>query len=280
MKIIDLHTHTTKSDGSLHPDELVRYAKRNKLTAVAITDHDTVNGVEEALYEGARIGMEVVAGVEISVDYKTEMHILGYFTKHDYVDLEYTLEDLRRYRSERNPRIVKKLNEIGMCVTMEEVREKAGEKMVGRPHIAKVLVEKGYVNDISDAFEKYLKRGKPAYFKKEKLLPEDGIKAIIKAGGIPVLAHPVHLQLKYELLNKLLGELKEYGLRGLEAYYTDNTSEDDKMLLKLASENNLLVTGGSDYHGNLKDSIDIGSGYGNLRVPYELLDILKREFKT
>jgi len=276
-KFIDLHTHTTKSDGSMTPAELVRYAAEKGLVAVAITDHDTVDGVAEAIQEGSKAGVEVIAGVEISVDYSPEMHILGYFKDKCYMRLESTLEELRMYREIRNPKIINILSQMGVEISMEEVEKKAGESIISRAHIAKVLVDKGYANDIKDAFYKFLSPGRPAYVKKDKLAPESAIKKIIEAGGVPVLAHPIYLNKSYNELDELLAHLAKVGLAGIEAYCTENTEEDNRNLVKLAIKNDLLATGGSDFHGSFKTNIDIGTGYGNLKIPYAILERLKVE---
>ncbi|MCX7841967.1 MAG: PHP domain-containing protein [Clostridia bacterium] len=273
--LIDLHTHSTISDGSMTPSELVRHAKSAGLVALALTDHDSVDGVEEALAEGKRIGIEVIPGLEISVDFKPEMHILGYFPEQAYKRIETVLDLLRESRQLRNPRIIDKLNEMGFDITMKEVEAEAGKGIVGRPHIAKVLLAKGYVSSVEDAFDRLLGCGKPAYFKKERLTPEEGIKEILKAGGVPVLAHPIYLGHSLEALDKLLGELAQVGLKGIEAIYVDNTKEETGNLLRLAIKHKLLVTGGSDFHGSYKPDIEIGKGRGNLEVTYDLLKKIK-----
>ena len=275
MHFIDLHTHTTASDGSMLPEDLVKYAKHKGLKAIAITDHDTTDGLNQAVAEGKRIGLEVISGIEISADFNPEMHILGYFLKGDYSGISKILADLRSKREERNPRIVNKLNELGLEITMEEVLAKSSGGVTGRPHIAKVMIEKGYVRNLEEAFDKYLASSRPAYFKKDKLTPRQCIGEINAAGGLPVLAHPIYLRMEYEQLDILLAELKQYGLRGIEAYYVDNTAQQTAMLLNLAKKHSLLVTGGSDFHGSFKPNIDIGIGRGDLHIPYELLENMK-----
>lgn len=295
-KYIDLHTHSTASDGSMEPAELVRHAHGSGLAAIALTDHDTMAGIGRALEEGAKLGMEVIPGVEISVSLASwdlppavrshsgsghakpaepEMHLLGYFFSGGYERLSETLEELRLRREQRNPKIIAKLNELGFDITLEEVASKAAGGVAGRPHIARVLMEKGHTSSIAEAFDKYLASGRPAYFKKEKLTPEEGLAEIARAGGVPVLAHPVHLGIGGIQLRKVLERLKEAGLKGIEAIYTDNTQEQTEELLKLARELELKVTGGSDYHGSFKPDIELGVGRGNLRIPYSLLTELK-----
>jgi len=181
------------------------------------------------------------------------------------------------YREIRNPKIINILSQMGVEISMEEVEKKAGESIISRAHIAKVLVDKGYANDIKDAFYKFLSPGRPAYVKKDKLAPESAIKKIIEAGGVPVLAHPIYLNKSYNELDELLAHLAKVGLAGIEAYYTENTEEDNRNLVKLAIKNDLLATGGSDFHGSFKTNIDIGTGYGNLKIPYAILERLKVE---
>lgn len=275
VRLIDLHTHSTASDGSLSPEELVRHAREKGLSAIAITDHDTIDGVGQALKEGQRIGMEVIPGIEISVDFDPEMHMLGYFFDSSYMNLENTLERLRKNREERNPKMIKKLNDLGFDISMDEVVEQAGGRIVARPHIAKAMVKKGYVESVSEAFDKYISVGKPAYVKREMLSPEEGIEEITKAGGVPVLAHPIYLNMDFESIDKLLEYLAYKGLKGIEACYVDNSEEETRNLIRLAEKHKLFITGGSDFHGSFKPNIEIGVGYGNLCVPYELLERMK-----
>lgn len=275
--LIDLHTHTTASDGSMIPAELVRHAFAKGLGAVAVTDHDTISGVDQALEEGNKLGIEVIPGVEVSVDFSPEVHLLGYFLHGNYYDsIIKTLEELREKREQRNPRIITKLNELGFDITMSEVNRLAAGGNVGRPHIARVMIDKGYVASIEEAFDKYLASGRPAYFKKDKLTPAEGISEIARAGGVPVLAHPIYLNMSTDQLDILLGQLAAMGLKGIEAYYTDNTAEQTAQLLQLAHKHKILATGGSDFHGMFKPDIEIGSGRGSLKVPYSLLLGLKQ----
>lgn len=274
-KFVDMHTHSVASDGSMLPSELIRHAKESGLSAVALTDHDTVDGIKEALEEGERIGFEVVPGVEISLDFDTEMHMLGYFFGQSYLNIEPLLKRMRANREIRNPKIVEKLNRLGFDITIDEVIAEAKGRVVARPHIASVMVKKGYVKSVSEAFEKYISNGKPAYVKRDTLTPEEGIRAVRDAGGIPVLAHPIYLGLSLEKLDGLIARLVAVGLKGIEAYYVDNSSDDTGNLLRLAIKHNIIPTGGSDFHGRFKPDISIGKGRGNLRVPYEVLERLK-----
>lgn len=189
--MIDLHVHTTMSDGTLSPAEVVRYACGKGLKAIAVTDHDTVAGIGPAQSEGATSGLEVIAGVEISAEWATGiMHILGYFIRPDDSDLLARLAWLSKGRRERIPLILDKLRELGVHVTEQEVDKEAVGGVPGRPHVANIMVRKGYVSTLQDAFDRFLRKGAPAYVVKTKLKPEKAIHAITKAGGVPVLAHP------------------------------------------------------------------------------------------
>ncbi len=275
---IDLHVHTTASDGTFSPSEVVKHAQAKGLTAIAITDHDTVQGVAEAVEVGRLLGLEVIPGVEISVDHANkEMHILGYFIELDSPVLAEKLKELQSYRELRNPLMVEKLCSLGLAVTLEEVAAIAQGDIIGRPHFAALLVKKGYVVDKPTAFERYLAQGKPAYVKKEKLTPAEGIQLILAAGGIPVLAHPKYLleSNSPESLSTLIKSLKKLGLQGIEVYYSTHTTQEEKLYKKLANSENLLLTGGSDFHGDNKPEIFLGSGKGNLSIPYQLLSNLK-----
>lgn len=275
-ELIDLHTHSTASDGSMKPKDLVRYASDKGLKAIALTDHDTVEGIASAVEEGKKTGFEVIPGVEISADFNGEMHILGFYIDFERPELDNTLEMLKDFREKRNPEIVKKLNKLGMDITMVEVEQEVGGEVTGRVHIARVLKKKGYVKSIDDAFAKLLAAGRPAYTSREKLSPQEAISTITGAGGVAVLAHPVFLGIDYRKLDVLLGELKEMGLKGVEAYYSNHTKNDTGKILRLALKHGLLVTGGSDFHGANKPEIEIGIGKGNLKIEYDLLEKLKR----
>jgi len=274
---IDLHVHTTASDGSLTPSQVVRYAKKKGLQAIAITDHDTVSGNEEAIKEGRAAGIDIIPGVEISVDYAAgSLHLLGYFINQEDINFAGKLSLLQDSRADRNPKIVKKLNELGLDLTYDEVIEASGGGQVGRPHIAKVLVNKGYINSIQGAFDKYLGKGAPAYFDKFRLCPEEAIAMITDVGGIPVLAHPFTLNCTNRgELETLIIKLISQGLQGLEVYYSEHDQRQTAYYHSLAQRYNMLITGGSDFHGENLNGIDIGTGRGNLKIPYALFERLK-----
>lgn len=278
---IDLHIHTTCSDGSLTPSQVVQYAKEKGLKAIAITDHDTIDGNEEALKEGTHQDIEVIPGVEISVDYSPgSMHMLGYFITTDDTALQEKLTLLQDSRADRNPKIIEKLKELGLALTYDEVVQESGGGQVGRPHIAQVLLKKGCVKNIQEAFDKYLGKGAPAYSDKFRLGAEEAITTITDAGGIPVLAHPFTLHCKGSgELEALIKKLVSTGLQGIEVYYSEHNQRQVSHYRKLAEQYNLAITGGSDFHGKNMKGIDLGTGRGNLKVPYSLCENLRSLLK-
>lgn len=278
MKRIDLHTHTTASDGTLSPTELVRLARGAGLAAVAVTDHDTVDGLGEALEAGRALGLEVVPGIEISAEFQPgTMHMLGYFIHPDRPVFAEKLRVLQEARRDRNPIIAEKLNALGLAVTMDEVRAAAGGEQVGRPNFARVLLDKGYVSSMGEAFDRYLTKGGPAYVDKFRLSPADSVELIHQAGGLAVLAHPFTLGLGEQVLETFVADLAACGLDGLEVYYPEHDPDQTRACLELAARHGLAVTGGSDFHGDNKPEVALGSGFQeNLAVPAELLEALRR----
>jgi len=272
MSQIDLHTHTTASDGTLDPADLVRKAASDGLKAVAITDHDTVGGLSQALRAGKETGVEVIPGCELSIDFKSgQMHILGLFLPDPPQGLQATLDDLQDRRNNRNDRILGMLRDAGVDVTLKEIQELAGEASIGRPHIARVLVQKGVVESIDQAFKQYIGPGGAAYVPKDKLDPETAIRILKQEGATVILAHPYSLEIDTEELRELLSRLKEQGLEGVEAYYSEHTPEQTRTYLQLCSELDLLVSGGSDFHGSVKEDVGLGTGKGNLDLSYDLV---------
>ena len=278
MDLIDLHTHTTASDGSYTPSEVVFAAYESGLAAVAITDHDNINGIEEAFKAGKGLPIEVVPGVEISVDagFRGGMHMLGYCIDPSEPRLVAALERLQQARAERNPQVVEKLNQLGLDITMDEVRACAGQGQIGRPHFAQVIIEKGYAKNRAEAFNRWLGADKPAYVPKFKFKPDVAISLLRGAGGVPVLAHPGLLKLAFLRLESLIRELMELGLEGVEAIYSEHNQALRKRLSDLAARLGLVITGGSDFHGDPKPDIKLGYGLGDLRVPKSLLMPLKQ----
>jgi len=277
MSRIDLHLHTTHSDGSFSPTEVIRLAHQAKVTALAITDHDIVSAVPEAFAAGAELGIEIIPGVEISSRLgNSELHILGYCINWQDQELNQRLASLRESRHSRNPQIIERLRSLGLDVTYEEVQDLAGTDSVGRPHIARVLMDKQYVTSAKDAFDRYLAEGRPAFVSRELPKPEDAIAWINAAGGVAVLAHPTWAKVTGEGLNTLLKTLKADGLGGIEVHYSTHTKRQTREYLDLAKRLDLLITGGSDFHGITKPDIEVGTGRGGLKVSENLLDPLKK----
>jgi 3',5'-nucleoside bisphosphate phosphatase len=277
MSRIDLHLHTTHSDGSLSPTEVIQLAHKANVTALAITDHDIVTAIPEAMAAGIDLGIEIVPGVEISSSMgSSELHILGYCINWQDSELNRRLASLRESRHTRNPQIIERLRSLGLDVTYEEVRTLAGTESVGRPHIARLLMDKRYVTSAKDAFDRYLAEGRPAYVARELPQPADAIAWIRAAGGVAVLAHPTWAKVPGEGLITLLTTLKDEGLGGIEVHYSTHTKKQTTEYLDLAKRLNVLVTGGSDFHGITKPDIEVGTGRGDLKVPEKLLDPLKK----
>ncbi|MEX5213930.1 MAG: PHP domain-containing protein [Nitrospiraceae bacterium] len=273
---IDLHLHTTHSDGSLSPAAVLALAHQANVTALAITDHDITSGLPEAMKAGADYGIEVIPGIEISARYlDAELHILGYFLNWEDPLLNERLARLRASRHQRNPQIIQKLQDLGLAITYHEVEQLAGTESVGRPHIARVLMAKGYVSSAKEAFDRYLGNGSPAFVPRDLPDPTTAIRWIREAQGIPVLAHPTWAPATGAALIKLCEELKAAGLGGIEAYYSTHKPKQTAEYLQLAQRLDLLVTGGSDFHGFTKPDIDVGTGRGDLRVPEKLLGPLR-----
>jgi 3',5'-nucleoside bisphosphate phosphatase len=276
---IDLHTHSTASDGSLSPTELLRYSATKRLRAIALTDHDCVDGLNEAVAEGERLEIEVIPAVELSADHPDgTMHILGFFVDRRHDGFCARLRHLQAARRERNPKIIEKLQALGLKITYDEVAAASGGGQIGRPHFAKVLIQKGYAASVPEAFERYLKKGAPAYVEKFRFSPRDAIAAIHEAGGVAVLAHPFTLfKVSTAPLDPLLGLLSEQGLDGIEVIYSTYSEEQSRNYRNLAEKHRLLSSGGSDFHGAYKPGIDLGVGQGRLRVPFELLEPLREK---
>ncbi|GIK51528.1 MAG: PHP domain-containing protein [Planctomycetaceae bacterium] len=277
---IDLHMHSTCSDGAFEPEFLVRWAAKLGLKAIALTDHDTMKGVRRAMTEGARLGIEVIPGCEISVAYSQgTFHLLAYFVEPENRQFTDRLDEIAHNRHARNQKIVAKLGEFGMAVTYGEIRAEAGEAVTGRPHIARVLLKRGYVKSIQEAFDLWLGDDRPCYFEKETFGPREAIEHVRRCGGVPVMAHPYWLNRKnVQDLEVYLAELKDLGLMGVECVYSDHSSEFQRQCIEIAHRLGLVVTGGADFHGGVtKPEVSLGSGPGGgFKVPAELLEGLKR----
>lgn len=274
MKYVDLHVHTTASDGSFAPEAVVELAHRAGYAAIAVTDHDNTGGVSAAVAAGTRLGVEVVPGIELSTDYAGgEVHILGYFIDPGADSLSDLLETALLHREERNTRICEVLRFAGVDVTMEELRAKFPGAVLGRPHIGQVMVEKGYVADVKQAFREYMGRGAKCYVPKVNMPMERAIHRILRAGGLPVLAHPYQYELGDDGLRTLIETAMGYGIVGMECVYSKYDDAQTGALLALAAEYGLLPTGGSDFHGASKPNIQIGT----TKAPYAYLEALKEK---
>ena len=277
MPRIDLHLHTTYSDGSHSPDEIVQFARDAGVTALAITDHDTVEGLPEAIAAGEPAGIEIIPGIELSSRYEgRDTHILGYFFDWQDTTLQTRLIEQRANRDQRNPLVVEKLNQLGLDLTYDEVKTKAGVGSIGRPHIASVLVDKGYVASTKEAFDRYLAEASPAYVERKSPDSSEVITWIREAGGVPVLAHPHWTKCKGPELIEMCSALKEAGLMGIEVFYSTHTKRQTSEYLELARKLDLLMTGGSDFHGTAKPGIYVGRGKGDLKVTDKLLEPLRK----
>ena len=277
MKTIDLHVHSNYSDGTLTPEELVILAKKQGLSAMALTDHDTIIGIEEAVEAGKKYHIEIVPGIELSAAYGAkEIHIVGLYV--DYKDKTFNdmLENLRDIRNERNLKIIEKFKELGILISFDEMKQLYGNAVITRAHFADYLLAKGYIKSRSEAFERYIGENGPCFMAREKLTPEDTIQLITAARGVPILAHPTLYHLGNTEMNKLLNYLCKAGLKGIEAIYSTYSIGEEIQIKKLAKENHLIISGGSDFHGANKPYLNLGTGRGHLCVPYEVLENIKK----
>lgn len=247
----DFHCHSTASDGVLPPAEVVELAYRQGVRVLALTDHDSVEGIAEARRAAAsHSDFTLIPGVEMGTDIPgAEVHVLGYFLEPEDEELQAVLQRLRDARRKRGEGMVRRLNELGMHITWEQVQRIAGEGAVGRPHVAQALYESGYVSSVKEAFDKYIARNGPAYVEREKMTPAEAVATIVRLGGVPCLAHPREITEADDELEQILGELKAAGLVGMEVYYKDYGPEEVARLRQLAERYALLALGGSDYHG-------------------------------
>lgn len=266
----DLHIHTFFSDGTQSPEEVVEQAKKNGLTTIAITDHDVVAGIARAEQKGQEVGLTVIPGIELSTEaFDTEVHILGYFIDRNNQELLETITKIQKDRENRIYKICEKLKEVGIDLDPRKVFEIAGHKAAGRPHVARALIEAGFVSNFKEAFSKYIDFHGPAYVSHYKLSPEEAVKLVAASGGIAVYGHPA-----VSNCDQIIPDLMAAGLVGIEAYYGNHNKSQTKHYLKLVEKYGLLASGGSDYHG-------FSSGreikLGDFSIPDELVDKLRDE---
>jgi 3',5'-nucleoside bisphosphate phosphatase len=286
--VIDLHAHTTVSDGGDDPRELVRKASSLGLSAIAITDHDNDAGCTDAVDEGTKLGVEVVPGVEISCDVedlaergfnpssRPTMHLLGYCIPRGDNPLSEGLADLQYHRANRNRIIVERLNELGVDITFEEVEAEAGGpgSQIGRPHFAAVMVRHDAVPDYQTAFDEYLAKGAKAYIGRKLYRPVEAVELMIKAGVVPVLAHPLTMNISFDEIGRFADELVDVGLKGIEGYHGDWSLDEQEPLRSYAERKKLIASGGSDYHGDMRPDRKLPGGKFGVTVPDDVLDQL------
>ena len=281
MATVDLHTHSTASDGDLYPDELLSLASENGIKILSLTDHDTVDGLDLAQKKAKELGIVFIPGMEISAKSEEELHIIGYYIEKENEEFQRGLDKLVEYRNQREKITIDYLNNKGVDINAQEVKEATKGNIIGRPHMAAVMIQKGYVKTKKEAFDKYI--GTPEYMalKRPKTTVQESLDIIKSGHGVPVLAHPHSLKQNYSQLNKTLGELKSMGLKGVECYYNSYDITDTVNYMTLALKHGLVPTGGSDFHGPLsKPDVKIGTGkhhtlnYDNLKIP-EILQNLK-----
>ena len=278
---IDLHIHSTASDGTLAPVDIVERARQLGLAAIAITDHDTVDGVQQILKNGPPRDIRFLTGVELSTapperfPCRGSLHLLGYGFRHDDDDLQQQLHKLQEARRNRNPRIIAKLQRLGIDITIDELETPGQKRQTGRPHIAELLLKKGVVHTFDEAFDRFLGNDKPAYVDKYRIPCHQAIRLIKQAGGVPVLAHPGLIRpTRPWQLTDLLAELQAGGLQGLEVYYPEHSPEQTREFTELARNHGLVLTGGTDYHGTIKAGIELGRADGNFAVPFHVYEQL------
>lgn len=278
--IIDLHVHSTASDGTYTPAEVAKLAKTIGLSAIALTDHDTIDGLEEFQKAGAALDIETIAGIEFAAlwtkHHRPEIHIVGLGFDPNHPVLSERMKDIKESRNIRNQKMCEKLSSIGLHLTLDEVAANAGGEIITRAHFANVLLQKGYIAKKEDAFSRYISTGLPGYVEREFLSPKLCIQTIKEAGGAAVLAHPTLYGLNMEQLEELCAELIPCGLDGIECQYSTYSPAETKAITALAEKMHLLPSGGSDFHGKNKPNIHLGSGKSNLAIPYSFWEELKK----
>jgi predicted metal-dependent phosphoesterase TrpH len=276
--MIDLHSHTDQSDGSLSARELVAAAAEAKLEALAITDHDTFAGYDLAVPYAAEAGLDLVCGIELSTKYgRQSVHLLGYFLNQGpSEEFRAWITALQRSRHSRNQQLVDLLRSKGFEITLEEVYRRGGN-LPGRPHFAAILVEKGYVPTLQRAFDDYLDASASCYVQREEPAFAEGVHRIASAGGLPSLAHPGRVSRELPILKEIVRDMQTMGLQGIEVFHSDHTIQDVESYRSFAQQFSLAVTGGSDFHGSTKPGVALGTGiHGTLNVPREVLLLLRR----
>lgn len=280
MEKIDLHVHSNHSDGTLSPTQLVTLAKEKGLRAFALTDHDTTSGLAEAFSAAEGTGIEVVPGIEFSTKYHNcDVHIVGLDIDDQKEGFQQQIRSFRNSRDIRNKKMVQKLQDGGIDISMEQMQAEFGDAVLTRAHFARYLKERGVVKEMPDAFRLYIGENCPYYVPREFVTPSQAVELIYRTGGIPILAHPMLYRFSDAELLDLIRQLKEVGLIGIEAVYSTHTPMQERLVRQLAYRCNLIISGGSDFHGSNKPDIDLGNGRGKLQIPYEVLQNLRNRRK-
>lgn len=276
MEMIDLHTHSDCSDGTLSPEELVAYAIKKGLRAIALTDHDTTAGLFRARTAAQGTNLEIVSGIEFSTEYQgKDIHIVGLDIKDTLPEFTEQLCRFRESRNLRNDKMIAKMQAYGFDISHEKMQMAFGDAVWTRAHFARYLLDAGIVSDMKEAFENYIGEGKPCFVPREHVTPMQAVRLIAECGGIAVLAHPMLYRLSEKQMHELLGSLKKAGLVGIEAIYSTHSQQEESLVRLLAKRYGLQISGGSDFHGNNKPTIDLGCGRGNLKIPYTVLANLR-----
>ena len=274
--MIDLHTHSTESDGTLSPQELVQLASDTGLSAIALTDHDTIGGIDKAAPVAKQLGIELVPGIELSTDYNgTEVHMLGFYIDNTHPGFLAKLQDFIHSRDLRNEKMAFLLQKEGFDITLDKLYQEYPDSVITRAHFARYLTEHGFIKDRETVFRKYLGDNCRCYVPREKITPFEAIDLIRLGGGLSFFAHPVLCHMNHDRLRFFIKDLKSAGLTGIEAVYSMNTPGDERNMRKFADEFDLLISGGSDFHGENKPYLHLGTGKGNLNIPDSLLEDIK-----
>ncbi len=280
METVDLHVHSDCSDGTMSPAELVAYACQKGLRAFALTDHDTVAGLPEAFAAAEGTALEVIAGIEFSTEYHgKDIHIVGLDIDYQSTEFCKRLTRFQDSRDIRNEKMIRKMQEDGIDISLEQMETAFGNAVWTRAHFARYLMDHGYVAEMPEAFEKYIGENCRYFVPREKVTPVQAVHLISSTGGIPILAHPMLYHLPEAEMDELLASLRKAGLIGIEAIYSTHSALDENLVRQLAKRHGLLISGGSDFHGSNKPYIDLGVGRGNLRIPYHVLANLRSRRK-